>query len=214
MSDKSELGQPKEEIEIHLEEYNIKSSDPIFLGFLPKKVLKLKPDDNWLPTHVKQLCSVSSEYSTRPPNMFSSDREWNYNRACLYDDVESALNDIPPNEKDEWEMFAYKAYSISLDKNGIHEIDLLKHLPGCSQSINPNPNLNAFHLIGHDIIARIDYLSYGCSPLACNGLAWDFDTNEFCLIDDLQYAIKAGVKFEKMGAEPPLYYIFEVYKQQ
>jgi len=209
----SELGQPKEEIGMYPEDYKVKSSDPMFLGFLPRKVLKPKPEDSWLPPHIKQICSVSGDNSKRPPNMFGSDREWNYNRACLYDDVESASKDIPSDEENEWEMFAYKAYSISLDKNGIHEIDLLKHLPGCSQSINPNPDLSGFHSIGYDIINGVNYLSYGCSPLACNGLARDFYTNEFCLIDDLQYAIRAGVKFEEIGAEPPPYYVFEVYRQ-
>ncbi|MEK7399526.1 MAG: hypothetical protein AAB116_21500 [Candidatus Poribacteria bacterium] len=194
-----------------LDEYKPKLNDPIFLGFLPKTIVI--PDHNFLPAHVKQICSVSRCLSKRPPSMFSSDKAWVYNNAGLYNDMESPLGrDILLEDRDKYQIFAYKAYSIELDKNGIHEIDILRKIPGDLHAINPNPDLIGFYMIGHDIIQGINYLSFGCSPLSCNGLANEFEVNEFCLIDDLKYAIMAGMRFEEVGAEPSPYYIFEVYK--
>ncbi|MBI1926044.1 hypothetical protein HYR99_17555 [Candidatus Poribacteria bacterium] len=37
--------------------------------------------------------------------------------------------------------------------------------------------------------------------------------HEFCLIDDVQYAIQAGLKFYELGAEPGPYYLFEVHRR-
>lgn len=192
------------------DDFEVKASDPVFLGFLPKKIA---PNSWGLLSHVREICSVCEHPSARPPGMFSQDREWNYNRACLYDDIESVFDDVPPEEQHEYDIFAYKAYSIELDKDGIHEIDILKNLPHCSDSINPNPDLIGFRLIGYDLIQEIKLLSYGCSPLSCNALANLFKVNEFCLIDDLRYAINAGIKFDEVGSEPPPYYIFEVYRK-
>ncbi|MBC8458630.1 MAG: hypothetical protein H8D67_11610 [Deltaproteobacteria bacterium] len=192
-------------------EIKMKLSDAIFLGFLPKKIT-LCPE--WLKVpHIKQICSVSQCVSPRPPNMFETE-EWNYNRAGLYNDFKSAFDAIPPGEKDKYEIFVYKVYSIQIDKDGIHEIDVLKHIPGLPEEINPEPDLTGFHRIGYDIVEGIRNLSFGCSPLSCNSLAGRFKVNEFCLIDDLHYAIEAGVTIAASCAgEPPPYYPFEVYRK-
>lgn len=196
-----------------LDEYKPKSTDPVFLGFLLKTIFI--PDQKWLPKNINRVYSVSGCLSKRPTNMYSSDKEWVYNNAGLYNDIESALErDIPPEDHNKYEIFAYKAYSIEFDRNGIQEINLLEKLSKGLFPINPNPDLNGFRMIGYDIIDHfLDSLSFGCSPLSCNGLANEFRVNEFCLIDDLKYAIMAGTKFEEIGAEPPPYYVFEVYKK-
>ena len=187
------------------------SLEPIFLGFLPKKI-DFCPE--WLAVpHIKQICSVSACVSARPPNMFETD-EWNYNRAGLYNDFKSALDAILFDEKDKYQIFAYKAYSIQIDENSvIHEVNILEHLPGLPEEINPEPDLTDFWRIGYDIVEGIRYLNFGCSPLSCNNQAKLYKVNEFCLIDDLDYAIEVGVKIAKSrGGEPPPYYIFAVYR--
>jgi len=65
----------------------------------------------------------------------------------------------------------------------------------CSEGIVSYPDLSGFHRIGYDLVQEINLLSFGCSPLSCNGHAANFQVNEFCLIDDVQYAIQAGLKF-------------------
>jgi hypothetical protein len=207
------LGQSVESVEVITDEHEIALPDPVFLGFLPKKVASCA--ESWIGVpNVREICSVSQCISATPPGMFDSNKVWNLNRAGLYNDSGSAFNDIPPDERDECELFAYKAYNIELDDNGVREIDILEHLPGYPATINPKPDLSGFHRIGYDLVQEIGYLGFGCSPLSCNSLAGDVKVNEFCLIDDLHYAIEVGVKFEAIGAEPPPYYVFEVYRKR
>jgi len=190
------------------DEYEMNLSEPIFLGFLPKKIV---PCPEWLDVpHIKQNCSAGQYVSARPPNMMD---RWDFNRAGLYNDFESAFDAIPSGEKEKYEIFVYKAYPIELDKDGIHEIDILEHLHWRPVEINPEPDLTSFYRIGYDIVEGIRCLSFGHSPLSVNGLAEDFKVNELCLIDDLHYAIEAGVKFEELGAEAPPYNLFEVYRK-
>ncbi|MFQ6040293.1 MAG: hypothetical protein ACE5PV_05505 [Candidatus Poribacteria bacterium] len=189
------------------------SLESIFLGFLPKEIV-LCPE--WLGVpHIKQICSVSSCISARPPNMFATD-EWNYNRAGLYNDFDSAFAAIPTDEQDKYEIFAYKAYPIQIDESGIiHEVNILEHLPGLPEEINPEPDLTDFCRIGYDVVEGIRSLSFGCSPLSCNLQAKCYKVNEFCLIDDLRRAIEVGVNIAiSRRGEPPPYYIFEVYREK
>lgn len=188
--------------------------DSIFLGFLPKQIT---PCPEWLKnetSNIQEVCSVSDCISKRSPNMYPADRPWNYNHAMLYYDTVSALKEIPLDEHRLYAMFAYKAYPFEIDKDGVREIDLLKLFPGGRPEMIPEPDLAAFTFVGYDLVQEINCLSFGCSPISCNRLADAFKVNSYCLIDDLQYAIATGMEMEIIGAEPPPYYIFEVYRQR
>ncbi|MBD3182548.1 hypothetical protein GF312_09670 [Candidatus Poribacteria bacterium] len=185
----------------------MKACEPIFLGFLPKKIItELKGMDN-----LKLIGSVSSCIANSPPDMYSSDKPWNYNKAAIFDTEQDAEVEIPQKERDKYRLFAYKTYNLEIDKNGVREIDIGEKLPKVTDKINPNPDLTDFVFIGYDLVQEINVLHYGCSPLSCNGLFRNFEVNEYCLMDEIESAVNAAMKFEEIGAEPPPYYLFEVY---
>ena len=51
-----------------------------------------------------------------------------------------------------------------------------------------------------------------CSPLSCNGLADEVETNEYCLIDNFEDAIKLAQNMDIKKGEPGPYRIIKISK--
>ena len=58
-----------------------------------------------------------------------------------------------------------------------------------------------------------DVLGLECSPLSCNGLAAEFEINEFCLLPSLDQAVDAAERFSREQPEPGDYYVVEVLEE-
>lgn len=85
------------------------------------------------------------------------------------------------------------------------------------------PGLKKYVAIGYDLAGGpslsvhgepvYDVLGFGCSPLSCNGRAAEFNVNRYCLIDNLEKAIRAGEHFGRTEPEPGPYYLYQVFRR-
>jgi hypothetical protein len=66
-------------------------------------------------------------------------------------------------------------------------------------------------LEGYDVVSFYAKTSPECSPLSCNGMAVDVETNEHCLLRSLEDAKQLLEDGRFSGSEPGPYRIFAVY---
>ena len=66
--------------------------------------------------------------------------------------------------------------------------------------------------LGFDIVSYSHGTSHECSPLSCNLLCREVDVNEYCLLDDLDFAIKLTETLNENKCEPGPYRIIGVYR--
>ena len=64
--------------------------------------------------------------------------------------------------------------------------------------------------LGFDIVGYSIGTSHECSPLSCNLLCQEVRVNEFCLLDDFEYAIELTESLNEKKAEPGPYRIIAV----
>jgi predicted negative regulator of RcsB-dependent stress response len=69
-------------------------------------------------------------------------------------------------------------------------------------------------LEGYDIVTFYVKAAPECSPLSCNGLANEIDTNEYCLLPSLENAREMLEKQRFKDAEPGLCRVFAVYSTE
>ena len=92
------------------------------------------------------------------------------------------------------------------------------------------PSWTGFERLGYDVVQfrptqllDLDGLSrakdatltpsYGCSPLSCNGLAYLYPVNRYCLLDNIEAAYEAGIAFGRDEPEPGPYVVVEVLRR-
>lgn len=198
---------------------------PVFIGFRVKEVSR---DTAWLhrfggfATKVVEICSVRDCLGHAPEGW---EGRWDFNEAACYDTEQIALATIPPADNNAYELFAYRMFPLEFHKTGARAIDVWEqwgripppHPP-------PGPELGDYVRIGYDLAGgpkmdlpegRVSMLGVGCcSPLSCNGLAAEYEVNRYCLIDDLQEAIRAGEHFGRTEPEPGPFYLYEVLRKR
>ena len=67
---------------------------------------------------------------------------------------------------------------------------------------------------GYDIVTFYARTSAECSPLSCNSLATEVETNRHCLLPSLENAQQVLVEGKVKNTEPEPYRIFAVYSAQ
>ena len=94
----------------------------------------------------------------------------------------------------------------------------------------PEPDLSTYQWLGYDVVEFLPSLllefegrcrnanirlwsGSGHSPLSCNGLASSYPINQFCLLDDVEAAYRAGRDFGVEQPEPGSYIIVEVLRR-
>jgi hypothetical protein len=94
----------------------------------------------------------------------------------------------------------------------------------------PEPDLTAYRRLGYDVVEFLPSLlldfedrrraenvrlwsGAGHSPLSCNGLAGGYPVNQFCLLDDVGAACRAGRDFGAGQPEPGSYIMVEVLRR-
>lgn len=172
----------------------------IFVGYFPKKVEK-KP--NWLTNdNVKEICSVSECISKGPKDWIN---EWKHNGYGFYDS-EKIANEIISKPKKGYDIFAYKLYPIKYNNGKVS----ICHVKGViKKEIG-----NKYVFIGYDAVSKSISSYFECSPLSCNDGGKVFNVNEFCLIEDINYAHEVCKELSKGKWEPGPYYLFEVYRRE
>ena len=66
----------------------------------------------------------------------------------------------------------------------------------------PGPDVSA--MLGYDVVCW-EHQDFGCSPLSCNLMAQDFKVNRFCLVPNLEEALRLVAAFTKEQCEPGPY---------
>ena len=78
--------------------------------------------------------------------------------------------------------------------------------------IDVNPLDASFESVGYDVVSRSGTSFFECSPLSCNYLAKEIDTNSYCLVRELDDALALALSAESRW-EPGPYYVLEVWRQ-
>lgn len=175
----------------------------VFIGYQVK--VPWTPDAAWDPekrTGVVEVCSVSDCLSNRPPDWV---QHWSHNRAWCYSTADQALATVPAGEREKYHLFAYwvalrtfiDEHRKDLDPDDLFGADL-PALPGGDGPAECD-------VLGFDVVCWEQGKDLGCSPLSCNLLARDVKVNRFCLLPDLEEALRLAQAFKNEKCEPGPY---------
>jgi hypothetical protein len=185
------------------------SQEPIFIGFFPKKICRDTAFLN-LPG-VKQICSVSDCISESPEDYVT---KWLHNDLHFFDTEVLAIEVLQKGQESAFELFAYDIFPLQFDENGLQE--------WISEVQLTRPDLSTYKIIGYDLVSKTpnqldvypaQRYAWECSPLSCNHRAVDYPVNEYCLLNDYDVALKAGLDFGNGGGEPGPYHLLRVWKK-
>lgn len=169
-------------------------------GYFPKRILA-RPE--WLEVPaVREICSVSECMSPGPPNWIE---RWLHNELGWFNRREDALAVIPPGCEREYRLFAYRIHHEVFTED--ERVPLV--LPS---DVHPEPIPDTFRSLGFDCANRSmpDVLAFECSPLSCNAMAVELETNELCLFPTFELAVAGADRFAREQPEPGDYYLIEV----
>jgi hypothetical protein len=173
-------------------------------GYFPKLVV---PRPKWLAEpRVSEVCSVSNCVSAGPEDWTY---RWIHNSLGWFNTLADAWSVVPPGDVERYRMFAYRL-APSFYRRGTAERLLVP------EDVRPEPLPAELDSLGFDTYSKSmdSILGPECSPLSCNGLAPEFQTNPHCLLDTLDEACKAASRFSLEQPEPGDYYVAEVLQQR
>lgn len=174
------------------------------VGYMAKRV-SIRPE--WL-----KAGSVTDIYSVS--NCISKDftdyiNYWKHNGCWFFDTPEAIRQLARENHIDltGTSLFYYEAHDLEFDDTG-----------GQWASFEPEPSfttgVTAPHgkvLEGYDVVTFSVGTSAECSPLSCNALAGEVETNEHCLLVSLEHAQQLLENCKFKNTEPGPYRIFTVF---
>jgi hypothetical protein len=107
-------------------------------------------------------------------------------------------------------LFYYEAYELEFDD-----------AENAWRPFHPEPSFTTNvvtpakkNLEGYDVVTFCMGNEPGCSPLSCNGLAREVETNRHCLLSQLDQAKRLIEEGEFRNSEPGPYRIFAVYSPE
>ena len=171
-------------------------------GYMAKRV-SLKPD--WLKApQVVDIFSVSGCISEDFADFI---KYWKHNRFWLFDSPEIIRAVARENSIDlkGTTLFYYEVHELEFDGKGWRPFET-----GNSFATNVIPP-SRMKLEGFDVVTFSVRTSPECSPLSCNMLADEVDTNEHCLLASFQKAERTLNNSVFKNSEPGPYRIFSVY---
>lgn len=169
------------------------------IGYFPKKIVRL-PD--WLPQHVVAIRSASQCLSKGPDNWIEY---WMHNEFGLYSTMAAAIAIIPEPDRSQFELHAYRMLPSVFDHGERLPFELLR--------IDVEPLTQEFESLGFDAVAISCSNFFECSPLSCNNLTEEIETNEHCLLPTIDAAVEAAERFSREEPEPGPYYVVEVLRR-
>ncbi len=173
----------------------------VLIGYFPKRAAA-RPE--WLQAPaVREICSVSECIANGPEGWIN---RWTHNELWLYDTQQLAESVIPAgSEGDAFRIYAYRLLPILFRARNQEPLDL----PG--MTVQPLPA--SFVSLGFDVVSRSVGTAFECSPLSCNGMATQFEVNEYCLVSSPEVALELARWFANEEPEPGPYVVVEVLRR-
>jgi hypothetical protein len=177
---------------------------PNFIGYFPKSKTA-RPD--WLQTpRVEEICSVSQCIAKGPEGWID---QWKHNSdtgVWMFDSPQLATSVIPPLVRDNFQIYAYAHYPVLFQKGQQEAVNLLNS--------SAQPLTNEFEELGFDVVSRSlgNSVNFECSPLSCNHIAAEIETNRYCLLESLDRALEVAHRFSIEEPEPGPFHIVQVWR--
>jgi hypothetical protein len=170
-------------------------------GYMAKYVSK-KPD--WL--KAAQVVDIFSVSSCVSKDFADYIKYWKHNGYWLFDSPEVIQSVARGNSIDleDTSLFYFEVYEMEFDGEGWHAFETENSFP-----TNVIPPFQ-MQLEGFDVVTFSVGTSPECSPLSCNMVADEVDTNEHCLLTSFEKAERALNEGVFENSEPGPFRIFSV----
>ena len=172
------------------------------VGYMAKRVV-VSPD--WIKApRVRDIYSVSSCVSRDFANYINY---WKHNGYWFFDSPEVIQRVARENSMDlsGTTLFFYEVHDLQWD--GERWVTFTPERSFATNVLRPGEMV----LEGFDVVTFYVQTSAECSPLSCNGLAAEVDTNEHCLLSSFERAQVLLEQGRFADTEPGPYRIFAVY---
>lgn len=173
----------------------------VLIGYFPKKVLQ-RPD--WLKAAgVTAIRSVCECVSRGPPDW---EQRWTHNEMWVYSTIGAAWDIVPQEERSDYEMQAYRMMPTTWDEGTEKPFTI----PPLEVEALPRD----FQSVGFDVVSiENGTAAFGHSPLSCNHMAQEINTNADCLLDEIDVAKQTASAFSSGNVEPGPYFVVEVLRR-
>jgi len=171
-------------------------------GYMAKRVVG-RPD--WL--YAQQVSSIYSVSACVSKDFTEYIRLWKHNGYWLFDSPRVIIEVARQNGIDlaETSLFFYEIHQLQFDAGKWMQFEP-------EPSFGTNVNVPATQVLeGFDVVTFSAQTSPECSPLSCNYLASEVETNSRCLLSSFERARKLVEDGTFNASEPGPYRIFAVY---
>jgi hypothetical protein len=174
---------------------------PKFVGFFPKQNKYKNPFRN---EGITEICSVSECIRSGPKDWIDL---WKHNDLGFYN-TESIVCSTFQEKVKQYTIFAYKLFLFCYE-NG--KLKTESKMISRANKLNIAEDLAGYVFIGYDIVScSSDF--FECSGFSCNTAFKEYRVNEYCLLQDLDYAMCAQKQISEGNYEPGDQYLLEVHK--
>lgn len=173
-------------------------------GYMAKQVVT-RPE--WLKAdRVADVYSVSNCISA---NFADYINYWKHNGYWLFDSPEVIREIAEENSLDltNTNLFYYEVHELAYDEKERSWKSFSPETSFKTRIVEPESK----HLEGYDVVSFYVHTRPECSPLSCNSLASEVETNEHCLLPSFEKAKQLLEEGRFENTEPGPYRIFAVY---
>lgn len=169
-------------------------------GYFPKRVVS---PPSWMRRlGIEEVASVSGCIAPGPDNWVGA---WRHNGWGFFDGPDVAWSVVPQDQRSTFRLYAYAVYPAEFVNGEERRREIV--------ATGVRPLDPSFAHVGYDVVSRSGDSFFGCSPLSCNYLAKEIDTNAYCLIREVQDAVALARTAERRRCEPGPYYVIRVWRQ-
>ncbi|MDH4351657.1 MAG: hypothetical protein OEY20_15925 [Gemmatimonadota bacterium] len=170
------------------------------VGYFPKR--QTQPPPWLLEMGIQEVASVSACVAPGPDDWAQA---WRHNAWGFFDGPDVAWSVVPEDQRATFRLYAYALYPSEF-ADGVER-------PSEVVATGVTPLDSAFAAVGYDVVSRSTSSFFECSPLSCNYLAGEIDTNEYCLVRELEEAVALARRVELRRCEPGPYYVLQVWRR-
>jgi hypothetical protein len=176
-------------------------------GYMAKQIA-IRPD--WIKAdRVVDIYSVSNCVSE---NFADYINYWKHNGYWLFDSPETIRELAKENSLNltNTRLFYYEVHELEYDEKERSWKPFTPEPSFKTEIVQPDSK----QLEGYDVVTFYVHTSPECSPLSCNSLATEVETNEHCLLGSFEKAKELLEEGKFNNSEPGPYRIFAVYSVQ